>query len=74
MSADQWLVLGFILAVFSVPAIVSAWSDRRAPRVSAVTILIAGGMIIYALQQKPGGYVLADLPEVVIKVVSQVMN
>ena len=74
MSADQWLVLGFILAVFSVPAIVSAWSDRRAPRVSAVTILIAGGMINYALPQKPGGYVLADLPEVVIKVVSQVMN
>lgn len=70
MTADTALVFGIIIAGFSIPSIVSAFSDRRVPRASVITILIAGGLIIYAIQNKPGGYTLEDVPNAFIRVVA----
>jgi hypothetical protein len=42
----------------------SAFSDRRAPRAPALTILIATALIVYAANSMPGGYQLSDLPAV----------
>ncbi|MFT6675669.1 MAG: hypothetical protein ACJAVM_001862 [Sulfitobacter sp.] len=64
MEPDLALVLGIVIAGFSIPSILSAMSDRRAPRASALTILIGGGLILYALQSQPGGYSLNDVPDV----------
>ncbi|KAJ04461.1 hypothetical protein JQT66_08110 [Sulfitobacter mediterraneus] len=64
MEPDLALVLGVIIAGFSIPSILSAMSDRRAPRASALTILIGGGLILFAVQSQPGGYSLGDVPEV----------
>lgn len=71
MQPDIALVFGLILAAFSLIGILSAFSDRRAPRASAVTILIAGGMILYALQSQPGGYRLNDVPDAFVRVLGQ---
>ncbi|MFC6761082.1 hypothetical protein ACFQFQ_18870 [Sulfitobacter porphyrae] len=43
MDPDLALVLGIVIGALSIPSILSALSDRRAPRASALTILIAGG-------------------------------
>jgi hypothetical protein len=50
MTTDLALVLGIVIAAFSIPSILSAFSDRRAPRASAITILIAGALVLYAIQ------------------------
>lgn len=50
MDADTALVLGLIVVGFSIPSMVSAMSDRRTPRASIVTILIAGCLILYAIK------------------------
>jgi hypothetical protein len=68
MEPDLALVLGIVIAGFSIPSILSAMSDRRAPRASALTILIGGGLILYALQSQPGGYSLNDVPDVFSRV------
>ncbi len=73
MDADLALVLGLIVAGFSIPSILSALGDGRSPRASMVTILIAGGLIIYALVTKPGGYTLAQVPEAFIHVIARFM-
>ena len=65
MNPDLLLVLGLIVITLSIPAILSALSDRRAPRAPIMTILIGGAMILYAATTKPGGSRLEDLPEVV---------
>ena len=46
-----------------------AWIDRRPPRVSALLIVVGGGLIGYAITQKPGGYSLADVPEAFVNVI-----
>lgn len=64
MDPDLALVAGLIIAGFSVPSLLSAFSDRRAPRAPALTILIATALIVYAASSMPGGYQLSDLPAV----------
>lgn len=71
MDPDIALVLGLIIAAFSIPSILSAFSDRRTPRASAITILIGGALVIYAIQGKPGGYAIDEVPDVFVKVVAQ---
>ena len=74
MDADFILVVGLILAVFSIPSIVSAFSDNRAPRVAAIVLLIGGGLSVYAISNKPGGYTLAEIPSVFVQVVGRYVN
>ncbi len=69
MDADTALVIGLALAVLSIPAIVAALSDGRTPRVATVAIMIAGGLMVYAINSKEGGYRIRDLPKVVYGVI-----
>ena len=71
MDPDLALVLGIVIGGLSIPSILSAMSDSRAPRASALTILIAGGLILYAMQTNPGGYRLEQLPDTVVSVISR---
>ena len=66
----MYLVLGIVIAGLSVPSILSAVSDGRAPRASAITILIAGGLILLAIQTQPGGYTLQEIPDVFVRVIA----
>lgn len=71
MDTDMILTIGLILAVLAIPAIASAISDSRAPRAAALMVLISGGLITFAVMQKPGGYSLIELPKVVVSVISR---
>ena len=70
-DADFALVLGLVLGAFSLPAILSAFNDGRAPRVAMIVIMIAGGCIVYALRHQPGGYDVGDIPHVFANVVER---
>lgn len=74
MDPDTTLIAGLVMAVFSLPAIISAFSDGRTPRVAAIVMVIAGGLVIYALNTKPGGYRMQDIPEVFFQVVAKFTN
>lgn len=71
METDLALVIGLIILVLSAPAIISAISDGRAPRTAALALVIGGGLVVYALTQKPGGYALNEVPQAFIKVIAQ---
>ncbi|MEM7319570.1 MAG: hypothetical protein AAF408_11185 [Pseudomonadota bacterium] len=73
MEPDTALILGLILAVLSVPAMVSAYSDRRPPRAPILILLIAATLVVYAVLTHPGGYRLADIPDVFYAVVARII-
>ncbi|KHA53750.1 hypothetical protein [Sulfitobacter geojensis] len=73
MDPDLALSLGMVIAAFSVPSILSALSDKRAPRASAITVLMGGLLILYAVQTKPGGYTFDQVPDVFVSVVARYM-
>jgi len=74
MDTDLALVLGIIIGGFSIPSIISAMSDGRAPRVSMITILLAGGLILFALMSKPSGYSFNQIPDVFFGVIGRFLN
>ncbi|MQY42474.1 hypothetical protein GG681_07450 [Epibacterium sp. SM1969] len=69
MDPDLCLVVGLALGLLSVPALLSAISDSRAPRSGGLTLLAAAGLVAYAVMQKPGGYSLEEIPDVVLGVI-----
>jgi hypothetical protein len=74
MTADLYLVIGVILVAFTIPAIISAFSESRPPRTAAVLVLIGGGLIVLAVYQTPGGYRIEDIPEVFVRVAGRYLN
>lgn len=74
MQPDVMLVAGMGLVVLSLPAILSAWADRRAPRIGALLLLGGAGMILWTLSRAKGGYSWSDLPDVFYGVIGQILN
>ncbi len=74
MDTDLILTIGIVLLVLSIPSLLSAWAESRVPRIGAIMIIVAGGMILTALQTRPGGYNFRDVPNVMIEVVSRFFN
>lgn len=74
MDYDTALVLGMIISGFSIPAIVSAFSDGRVPRAAALMVMIGGGLVAWALSGKPNGYTLEQIPEVFVKVTRSILD
>jgi len=68
MNTDTMLVLGIILAGFAIPSIFSSFSEKKAPRLSVLLLLIAGALIYFAYQWHPDGYSLAEIPNAFVRV------
>jgi hypothetical protein len=71
VDTDLLFVLGIALVVLSLPAIVSALIDGRAPRTPALLILIAASMIGYAILQRPMAYNFDQIPDVFARVIAR---
>jgi formate-dependent nitrite reductase membrane component NrfD len=69
-DVDLLLTAGIVLLVLSIPSLLSAWVESRAPRLGAIMVIGALGMIVTALITKPGGYAFNDIPGVMVKVIS----
>jgi hypothetical protein len=70
MDTDLALTVGIVLAVLSVPSLLSAWVDGRAPRIGAILAIVGLGLIVTALVQSPGGYEFNQVPSVMLKTVT----
>lgn len=70
---DLYLVAGVILAALAIPAMLSAWSDGRAPRASAFMVLISGGLIALAVYRWPGKMGLGDVPDAFVRVLARIL-
>ena len=70
MDTDTFFVVGLALGVLSIPAVVSAISNGERPRIATITLMIAGGLIVWAISNKPGGYPLETIPRIVADVIS----
>jgi len=74
MDPDLVFIIGIILAVFSIPSIMSAITESRAPRVAAFAILVGGSLMLWSISEKPGGYPLKDIPDTFVRVVAKYLT
>lgn len=73
VTPDFILVLGLVLAGFAIPSVLSANIEGRSPWSGIAMTLLAGGLIVLALKTQPGGYALADIPHVFVRVIARFM-
>ena len=74
MDPDLIFVVGIIVGVLAIPSMLSTISDSRPPRAAAVLVLIAGVLIIVAIQKKPNGYGISDIPHAFVSVIGRYLN
>ena len=67
-------MLGLVLGVFSIPAIFSAVSEGRTPRIAAFVVIAAGCLVVWAFTKKPGGYTIEDIPNAFVRVVAEIIR
>ena len=71
MDSDLFLVIGIVLGAFAIPALLSAFSEGRAPRVGAILVMMSCGLIAVAVLNKPTGYKLNEIPDVFVEVIGK---
>ena len=71
MDFELIFITGVVVGVFSIPAIMSAFSEGRAPRVAALAVIISGVMVVWAIKENPGGYSLKEIPDIFVRVVAR---
>ncbi len=73
ISADILLVIATIVGIFSVSSIIGAWTIRRWPVLSVVSLAIAVGLFAY-VHLAAGGLELLDVPNAFISVAARLLN
>ncbi|WP_298676349.1 hypothetical protein [uncultured Lentibacter sp.] len=74
MDYDLYLVVGLVLSVFAVPSVVSALSENRTPRIAALVVMLGGGLVVWAVTSKAGGYSLDEIPDVIVSVFARYLG
>ena len=74
IDTDLLLTIGIVLLVLSVPSLLSAWVEGRAPRLGSIMAIGALGLIVTALVVQPGGYAFNQVPGVMISVFSRLVQ
>ncbi len=65
------LVFGIVIAVLTIPSLVSALNDRRPPRTGIIMIIVAGSFLVAALSTRPGGYRIDQIPDAFSRVIAR---
>lgn len=74
MDTDLLLTIGVVLAILTLPSLLSAWTEGRPPRLGAIMLVAAAGLVVAAVSQKPGGYAFSEIPTVMVSVVGRYLN
>ena len=74
MDTDLILVIGTVLCALSIPSLLSAYVEGRAPRAGSIMVFIGGVLVVIALTQQARGYSFDELPDVFFRVIGRYLN
>ena len=67
---DLIMCLGVIVLFLAFPGFVGAFSRGAPPRMGLLALFVGGGMVVYANASRPGGYPIAEMPDLFLRVLS----
>jgi hypothetical protein len=74
MDYDLILTLGMVLLALSLPSFLGAWVEGRLSRSGVFMVVLAVGMIGWAVHSRPEAYRFQQLPDVVLGVIGRMIN
>ena len=67
---DLIMVLGVVVLFLAFPSAVGAFSRGAPPRAAMLALFGGGCMIVYANASRPGGYTVAEMPDLFMRVLT----
>ncbi|SPH24348.1 hypothetical protein DEA8626_03399 [Defluviimonas aquaemixtae] len=74
MDSDLLLVFGIFMMLLAVPVVISAFSSDRPMRGAVALAAMGGAMIVAAYVTNPVGYRPDDIPDVVMRVIADIVR
>ncbi len=74
MGPEYYLVGSLVLAAFSIPAILSAWIDRRSPWRALIVVLIAGGLFFQYTRLADNSLTLEEITAAFARVIGDILR
>ncbi len=74
MTTDYLITIGLIVGLFSIPAMLSAYADDRPLRSSMAAFILSAAVVAIAIILNPTRYSIAVLPNVVIRVIADIIH
>jgi len=73
MDTDLILVSGIAVLMLSIPSAVAAFAERRVPWTAMVVVIIGAAIVGYGWQNHPVEMTLAEVPNVIFRVIARVI-
>lgn len=74
MTTDYVMTIGLVVGLFSIPAMLAAYAESRFPRAPMAAFILSAAVIMIGWTSNPSRYSLAELPNVVVRVIAEVVN
>ncbi|MBO9395673.1 hypothetical protein J7399_09610 [Shimia sp. R9_1] len=74
MTTDYLITIGLLVGVFSIPAMISAYADDRFPRAPMAAFVLSAAVITLAVLLNPARYSFGELPNVVVRVIADILH
>ncbi|MFY0662750.1 MAG: hypothetical protein JXR15_19830 [Shimia sp.] len=74
MATDYLITAGLVVGLFSIPAMLAAYADSRLPHRAMAAFILSAAVITVAITLDPTRYSVADLPNVVIRVIADIIR
>jgi hypothetical protein len=74
VDTDLILTTGLFFAALSMPMLLAAWVEGRLSRAGLIVLLLAIGLIGFAVVNSPNSIALQDVPDIVLGVLARALN
>jgi len=74
VSDDILLVSGVVLAILSIVPMLTAWVERRRPRLATIGVVVSGVLLLLGIFRASDGFQLSDIPHAFINVAALILN
>ncbi len=74
MLTDYFVTAGILIGLFSVPAMLAIYAEGRFPSKPMVSLILSVIMVAIAWGKNPAVYSLTDLPNVVVRVIADILH
>lgn len=74
MTTDYVMAIGLVIGLFSIPAMVSGYAESRFPRGAMAAFILSVAVIVLMWVANPARYSFAELPNVVVRVIADILK
>lgn len=74
MDTDLFIVVGFLLAAFSLPSALASYAEGRFPKIALAVLVLGAVICVVTAILSPDGYSFGRFPHSFIEILARIFN